>query len=83
MQTPYTPISCSFHDQLLAHATTGKVVAIVYLKDGLETHCDSKILDVFTKEKAEFMLLQNEELIRLDQIVSVDGLILHHPKKEN
>lgn len=73
----YQPINCSFHDILLEKATFRKTVEIIYYAtDGTQKQSLNRIKDVFTKNSAEFMLLDNGELIRLDYIVSVDGIAL-------
>ncbi|BDS09409.1 hypothetical protein [Aureispira anguillae] len=73
----YQPINCSFHDLLLEKATFRKTVEIIYYSvNGTRQETSSIIKDVFTQKSGEFMLLSNEELIRLDHIVSVDGVLL-------
>lgn len=73
----YEPINCSFHDVLLEKATFRKVTEIVYhTTDGIQKQTKNVIKDVYTKRGEEFMLLDNEEVIRLDYIVSVDGVLL-------
>ena len=71
--TPYKTISCSFYDLLLEKATLKEMVLIGYKKAG---ECDQSasgiILDVYTKNKEEFLKLDSDQIIRLDYIVSVD-----------
>lgn len=77
MQTPYQPISCSFYDELEALATLKQNCTIVYKDtEGQEKTIQSKILNLYTREKVEYMTLENECSIRLDQLISIDGKIL-------
>lgn len=73
----YTPIDCNFYDILEANAVLKKVVRIEY-KDEQENIIEihHRIVDLFIKEKAEYMKLENGLVIRLDLIHSVDGKIL-------
>lgn len=73
----YHPISCDFHDELQLIALRKMVVPIVCQKpDGGETTIESKIADLYTREKEEFLLLPSGEEIRLDRLVSVNGIEL-------
>lgn len=71
---PYRPINCSFHDVLLHLATLKRTAEVVYWHDATtSTALRSRIYDVYTEGAAEFMRLENERIIRLDQLISVDG----------
>jgi Rho-binding antiterminator len=71
----YLPIYCGYHDVILAKATEKRYCKIQYFTDIHEfTTVNNMIKDVFTKEKAEFMVLTTGEQIRLDRIVSIDGV---------
>jgi Rho-binding antiterminator len=73
----YHPINCSFHDILLENATFGKNIAIIYNEvEGTRKESNNIIKDVYTKNSEEFMLLDDGKIIRLDHIVSVDGVLL-------
>ncbi|MEM6697006.1 MAG: hypothetical protein AAF806_18860 [Bacteroidota bacterium] len=70
----YQPISCSFYDILEESATLRKKSIIYfYNTDWQEKQIVSRIINLFTKEKEEFMELENGEVIRLDHLISVDG----------
>ena len=76
MKTPYLPINCSFHDVLLEYATRKKYCKIQYFTEIRElVTVHSLIKDVFTAQKEEFAVLVQGERIRLDHIISVDGII--------
>ena len=77
MQKPYIPISCNYYDELEAFATLKQSCSILYLdSNGLETSVQSKIINLYTKEKIEYMELENNLTIRLDQLVSVNDKVL-------
>jgi len=70
----YKPIDCNFYDILEANAVLKKKVEIIYLVEGeIEETIQSVIKDLYIKEKAEYMKLVNEQEIRLDRLISVDG----------
>lgn len=72
----YTPIDCNFHDALLEKATIKKYCKIQYFTEIRELITTQSIIkDIFTQNKVEYMLLATDELIRLDKIVSVDGVV--------
>lgn len=77
MNSTYVPIDCEFHDVLEATATTGRRVAIVYLDDaGQQQTAQARITDLQAHNGEEHMLLDDGSRIRLDAIVSVDGVRL-------
>jgi len=72
--SPYSPISCEFHDRLEDLGTVRKPVRILFRdSDGLAQQRDAVITDVFSRSKAEYVALSTGEIIRLDQLVEVDG----------
>jgi Rho-binding antiterminator len=70
----YHPISCSFHDLLEAHATSGKLVQIRF-RDGSGTPqvCSAIITDLFARDGVEYLLMNTGETLRLDQLLEVNG----------
>ncbi len=71
----YRPIDCGLHDRLEAIATTGKVVEIVVRSgDGGPRRFEDRLVDVFARDGEEFVRTGGGELLRLDQLVSVDGV---------
>lgn len=72
----YEPIDCNFYDILEATAVKKTVAEIVFSTEGGNQIIKSRILNLFTKEKEEFMVLENDLTIRLDQIISVNGEVL-------
>jgi transcriptional antiterminator Rof (Rho-off) len=73
MSSPYKPIACGFHDELLSLATLKKVSQIRYADNGEEKVVSDRIVDVFTMGKEEFLRTTSGLIIRLDQLVSVHG----------
>lgn len=77
--TTYTPINCNSYDILLANATLKKKCNILYTDINeaiLQT--EAIIIDVYTKAKEEFVQLDNDVVIRLDKILSVDGETIYN-----
>ncbi len=73
--TDYVPIDCNYYDELEALATLRKDAEIVYLSEPKEELFTTSIIkDFFIQDKVEFMVLANGLEIRLDRIVSVNGL---------
>ena len=72
----YTPINCNVYDQLLNFSSSKKHVNIIYLNDVIETEIEGVIIDVFTKNKAEFLKLDTEVVIRLDFLLKVDDILV-------
>jgi Rho-binding antiterminator len=72
----YQPINCNFYDILEATAVKRKTVPIIILEDNIQKTIETKIIDLYAKDSIEYMVMENDKTIRLDQIVSVDGVIL-------
>lgn len=80
----YTPISCSFYDELEALATRKERVVIEYydsINDKITVPpviktVEGFIKNLFTKSKEEFVELDNTFTIRLDKIVAVNGKVM-------
>lgn len=79
MKKPYTPISCSYYDELEAFATLRQICTVNYSDlEGESTIVKSRILNLYTKNKIEYMQLENGLTIRLDQLISVNGKLLRN-----
>ena len=71
---PYQAVSCSFYDELEALATLHRLCTIRYRTETSEVvGIESKIIDLYTANKSEFLKLQDGTEIRLDRLISVDG----------
>jgi len=69
----YIPIACGMYDELEALATTGAAVVIQFFIDGSIAEETGRIVNLFTREKTEFLQLANGVEIRLDELFSVNG----------
>jgi Rho-binding antiterminator len=73
----YTPINCNSYDVLLAKATLKTTCKILYTDENCNTlQTEGRIIDVYTKAKEEFLLLNTVIIIRLDKLISVDDVEL-------
>ncbi len=70
----YQNISCSYYDQLEAYATKRTHCAVVYRVDEQEKTSEGIIVDLFAKDGAEYLKLNNGIVIRLDQLISINGV---------
>jgi Rho-binding antiterminator len=78
--TDYQPINCSYYDELEAIATLKKVVTVVYRDEqGEEIDATTRITNLYTRSKEEFMVLENGTQFRLDRLVSADGKVVVGP----
>lgn len=66
----YQPISCSLYNRIESLAIGKKNVEIIYSDDKENNTIFGKIENIFSKEKAEFLRINNIE-IRLDQIKTI------------
>lgn len=70
----YQPISCAYYDELEARATLGRVCTIRYRDEsGEEQETRGRIVNLFTRQKIEYLQLDSGFTLRLDRLVSVDG----------
>lgn len=70
----YQSISCSYYDQLEAFATKRSHCILVYRVDHSETISNGIIVDVFAQEGAEYLKLDTSTVIRLDHLISINGI---------
>lgn len=73
---PYIPIDCSYYDRLEANAVKRVICEIVYRSmDGTaELQQSAMITNVFSRNKEEFISLSTGEEIRLDRLISINGI---------
>jgi Rho-binding antiterminator len=77
MPAKYHPISCDFHDSLEALATSRQLAHIRFLdSSGILKHRNAAITDVFSRDGAEYLVISTGEILRLDQLVAVNGTSL-------
>jgi Rho-binding antiterminator len=70
---PYQLIACSFHDELEALATLRQTCPIQYRDGDAVQTVTSRIVDVYARDRADFIKLQGGTVIRADHLISVDG----------
>ena len=75
MTAKYHPISCDFHDLLEALATSRQQAQIRYFDIGGIEHRNAAITDVFSRDGAEYLVISTGEILRLDQLVAVNGTL--------
>ena len=76
METPYQPINCDYYDRLEAWATQRTRVTIEYLSGAAPATIEGVIVDLFVKEKVEWLRLENGATLRLDQLIAVNHIPL-------
>lgn len=70
----YVPIDCSIHDRLEALATLRRRSVIAHrTREGGVTRVEARIVDVYTRDGAEWISLDDGAVLRLDALVEVDG----------
>jgi len=69
----YTPVSCDFQDELEAIATLRQTCRIIYHTEaGATSEIEGKIVDIYASNHADYVKLEDNTVIRLDQIISVN-----------
>lgn len=74
MSHDYIPISCAFYDELEAAAVKKIESTIIYKEQEQIKTINGLIVDFKTKDKEEFLILENKKQIRLDKIISFNNL---------
>lgn len=70
----YKPVSCDFHDELTAAATTGREIVLEFEINGETQRERGKVHDVYTAEGEEFVRFITGDAsvkLRLDQLHSI------------
>ena len=65
----YQRISCHFYDVLESAAVKRVLCKIVYKEDEKDIEIEQKVVDFKIIDKAEYMILDNSQKIRLDKIL--------------
>lgn len=66
--TPYQPIDCNLYDYLEEAATLKKKCVFLVSINGNLRIINGQIVDLFVRDKVEYLKLKNENEIRLDTI---------------
>lgn len=72
----YQPINCSFYDLLEQAATLGTICTIIYKTEESEVKLEGRINDLYVRQKVEYLKLASRIEIRLDSLVSLNGITL-------
>lgn len=82
MDEQYTPIGCSYYDQLELLAMHKSPTVLKYRDDQqAEQELHAVIVDVYSQDKQEFIKLDDGQTIRLDRLISVDRKPFPAPTK--
>ena len=75
MTDKYIPINCEFLDRIESWCVRKETCHVVYTQGTYPRNLEmqGRIIDIFKKDKAEYMLMDNGEEIRLDKIISING----------
>ena len=69
---PYTPIACQFYDVLELTASRKQKTVIAFFNESKKVETlETQIKTLVTRNKEEFVVLENDQEVRLDQILSV------------
>jgi Rho-binding antiterminator len=72
MKIPYHPISCEFHDVLETLATVRRPAQIRFRADDGDVHQRRAVItDVYSRDGAEYLVLDSGETLRLDRLIAV------------
>ncbi|MBC8172528.1 MAG: hypothetical protein H7X71_01365 [Chitinophagales bacterium] len=75
MNIPYKPVSCDLYDHLSALSVHGKRVSLeIRDETGESKKLTVQISDIVTKNKEEFLITDTGDSIRLDRIISWEGI---------
>ncbi len=74
MENKYTPIDCNLYDVLEAMATQRKEISLHYTGDQGPLEIRTKISDLVTRNKEEYLITSQQEEIRLDRILAIDDI---------
>lgn len=69
METPYKPVACILYDKFESFATRSETVELTVSQQNIT----DIIIDVFSKDQAEFVRLKSGKVIRLDLIEKING----------
>jgi len=70
----YKRISCHFYDILEAAAVKRVLSKIIYKEDDEERQIEQRVIDFKIIDKAEYMILESKQKIRLDKIVLFNNI---------
>ena len=73
MTKPYVPIACGIYDELESLAVRRTVCQIEFLSTSRIESVQSRIVDVYSRNKEEFIKIEDGRDIRLDCLHAING----------
>lgn len=74
MDNQYQPIDCGVYDEIEVLAMQKKPCEIEFRQEDLTVRSiTTEVLDVYSKDHAEWVKLASGDVVRLDQIVRLNG----------
>lgn len=78
MNKEYKPIACGLYDELELRSLRKIKVKIVFINDKNETDMiESIIIDLFSKDKVEYLKTDGGKIIRLDDVIELDNILFN------
>jgi len=78
MEKEYTPIACALYDELELRALRKKIIKLTFQNDKNDNEIiECIIADLFSKDKIEFLKTNDGRIIRLDDVLELDGIIFN------
>jgi Rho-binding antiterminator len=75
MAEKYIPIDCNYYDRLLEIITRRQEALLVYRNlENVPIAVNTSFFDIYTKAGEEFLQLTDGTVIRLDKIISLNGI---------
>jgi len=75
MAEKYIPIDCNYYDRLLEVITRRQEALLVYRNlENVPIAVTTSFFDIYTKAGEEFLQLTDGTVIRLDKIISLNGI---------
>ena len=73
MKSEYQPINCNYYDEIVLVIMRRKKCLIhFYNEEKIEEKLKALIIDVYARDKVEYMKLEDGKEIRLDQLIALD-----------
>lgn len=78
MNKEYKPIACGLYDELELRALRKHPVKLTFINSKNQTEISECIIvDLFSKDKTEFLKTDVGKIIRLDDVLELDNIIFN------
>lgn len=78
MAKEYKPIACGLYDELELRALRKNKILLSYKDENNNINSlECVIADLFSKDKIEYLKTDNGLIIRLDDIIELDGILFN------